>query len=91
MKEFLNNPKFKSPYFWIAIVSLIFASAGIDFNTLTSWQLLIDALLSIFNNPVSILAVITAIVGIFNDNSTKGLDSIKNNKEIDNGDGKQQN
>ena len=91
MREFLNNPKFKSPYFWIAIVSLIFASAGIDFNTLTSWKLLMDALLSIFNNPVSILAVITAIVGIFNDNSTRGLDSIKNNKEIDNGDGKSKN
>ena len=77
MREFINNPKFKSPYFWLAIVSLIFASANIDINTLTSWPLFLDALLSIVENPVSIIAVITSMVGIFNDNSSKGLDPIK--------------
>ena len=74
MKEFLRNPKFKNGYFWISLVGLIFAAAGIDFNALTSWQLFGEALLSILNNPVSILAVITCTIGIFNDNSTCGLD-----------------
>lgn len=82
MREFLNNKKFKNPYFWLSIVSLIFASAGVDFQTLTSWQLLGDALLNILNNPVSIMAVIGALIGIWNNNDTKGLDTIKN-KEID--------
>ena len=74
MKEFLNNPKFKNGYFWISLIGLIFAAAGIDFNALTSWQLFGEALLSILNNPVSIVAVITCAIGIFNDNSTSGLD-----------------
>jgi uncharacterized membrane protein len=74
MKQFLSNPKFKSGYFWVSLIALLFAAAGVDFNTLTSWQLLGDALLSIFNNPVSIVAVITCALGIFNDNSTCGLD-----------------
>ena len=81
MKDFLNNPKLKSPYFWLSIVSLFFASANIDFYTLTSWQLFFDALLSILNNPVSIVAVIGTIVGIWNNNSEPGLDKLKPPKE----------
>lgn len=83
MKEFFGNPKFKNPYFWLSIFGLIFAAAGIDFNTLTSWQLLGEALLNILANPVSIVAIITAMLGVWNDNSTKGMDKLKakENKE----------
>lgn len=81
MKEFFANAKFKNPYFWLSIFALIFSASGIEFNTLTSWQLLGDALLSILNNPVSIVAVITAMLGIWNDNSTKGMDKLKNKEE----------
>ena len=78
MKQFLDkHPKLKNPYFWLSIIGLLFASAGIDFNTLTSWQLLGEALISILNNPVSVVAVLTALVGIWNNNDTPGLDSIK--------------
>ena len=78
MKDFLDkHPKLKNPMFWLSIVGLLFASAGIDFQTLTSWQLLGEALLSILNNPVSVVAVLTALVGIWNNNDTKGLDGFK--------------
>lgn len=68
------NEKFKNPYFWLSVFALIFSAAGIDFNQLTSWPLLGQALFSILQNPVSIIAIITAFLGIWNDNSTKGLD-----------------
>ena len=74
MKEFFNNPKFKNPYFYLSLVALIFSASGVDFNQLTSWALLGQALVGILNNPVSIVAVITAFLGIWNDNGTKGLD-----------------
>lgn len=77
MKDFFKNPKFKNPIFWTSLIAIIFASAGIDFNTLTSWQLLGEALLGILQNPVAIVAVIVGMVGIFNDNSTKGMDKLK--------------
>ena len=32
-------------------------------------------------NPVAIVAVITAFLGIWNDNSTKGLDGLTSNKK----------
>ena len=68
------NDKFKNPYFWLSVFALIFSASGVDFNQLTSWSLLAQALVGILNNPVSIVAVITAFLGIWNDNSTKGMD-----------------
>ena len=68
--------KLKNPYFWLSVFALIFSAAGIDFQTLTSWQLLVQALVDILMNPVAIVAVITAFLGIWNDNSTKGLDGV---------------
>ena len=77
MKGFLErHPKLKNPYFWLSAVALIFSASGVDFNELTSWNLLLKALLGILNNPVCVVAVITAFLGIWNDNSTKGLDRI---------------
>ena len=74
MKEFLKNPKFKNPQFWLGLVSIIFASAGVDMNTLTSWNALGQAVLGILQNPVAVMAVVGGILGVFNDNGTKGLD-----------------
>ena len=75
------NEKFKNPYFWLSVFALIFSAAGIDFETLTSWQLLVQALVDILLNPVAIVAIITAFLGIWNDNSTKGLDGVMPNKK----------
>lgn len=66
--------KLKNPYFWLSVFALIFSAAGVDFQELTSWSLLGEALYGILQNPVAIIAIITAFLGIWNDNSTKGLD-----------------
>ena len=66
--------KLKNPYFWLSTFALIFSASGVDFNQLTSWTLLGQAMIGILNNPVSIIAIITAFLGIWNDNSNKGLD-----------------
>lgn len=68
--------KLKNPYFWLSAIALIFSASGVDFNALTSWKLLGEALVGIIQNPVAVIAVITAFLGIWNDNSTKGLDKI---------------
>lgn len=66
--------KLKNPYFWLSLFALIFSASGVDFQQLTSWTLLGQALFGILQNPVAIVAVVTAFLGIWNDNSTKGLD-----------------
>ncbi len=75
------NEKLKNPYFWLSVFALIFSASGIDFQTLTSWQLLAQAFMDILMNPVAIVAIITAFLGIWNDNSTKGLDGFTSNKK----------
>lgn len=65
--------RIKNVYFWLGLVGIIFSAAGIDFNTLTSWKLLLDSVLSILNNPVAIMAVTMAIVGVFVDPTTPSL------------------
>ena len=70
MKQFLDaHPKLKNPYFYLSVVALIFSASGVDFNQLTSWDLFGQALLGILNNPVCVVAVITAFLGIWNDNN----------------------
>ena len=65
--------RFKNPIFWVALIGIVFSAAGISFESLTDWSLLADALVSIVKNPVAIVAVIVAILGVFTDTSTKGL------------------
>ena len=77
MKKINIDPKFKSPYFWLSVFAVIFSASGVNFDDLTSWELLSQAILGILNNPVSILAIIVAWLGIFNDNSTPKLDKLQ--------------
>ena len=81
IKKFLDrNPKLKNPYFYISLIALIFASAGIDVETLTSWRTVGEALMNMLENPFILFCEIVAIMGVFNDNSTPGLDGLKNFK-----------
>ena len=83
MKEFLDkHPKFKNPYFWLGVIATIFAAAGVDVATLSSWPLLAAALMSILQSPFTLLCVALALLAMFNDNSTCGLDGVDKLKEI---------
>ena len=74
--------KLKNPSLLLGVISVIFASAGVDVATLSSWPLLAAALLSIVNSPFTLLCVIFALLAMFNDNSTSGLDGVDKLKEI---------
>ena len=51
----MMNAKLKNPYFWLSVFALIFSASGIDFQTLTSWQLLVQALVDILMNPLTLI------------------------------------
>ena len=68
--------KLRNPYFYLSTIALIFSASGVDFAQLTNWQLFGQALIDIMNNPVALLSIATAFIGIYNDNSTQGLDKI---------------
>ena len=74
--------KLKNPYFILGVIATIFAAAGVDMATLSSWPLLAAALMSIVQNPFTLLCVVLALLAMFNDNSTAGLDGLDKLKEI---------
>lgn len=65
--------RIKNYMFWLGIIGVIFSAAGIDFNTLTNWKLLLEAILSILNNPVAIVSVLMALGGVWVNPTTPGL------------------
>lgn len=73
--------RLKNPAFWTGLISLIlliFSSAGLNFNDMTTWNALWGAIITILSNPVSIVAIIGSLVGISADTSSKGfLDGTK--------------
>ena len=73
------NNRFKNVYFWLGLIGVFFTAGGVDFNTLTSWNLLFASIFDIFKNPASLMGVIMAMVGVFVDPSTPG---IKDNKGV---------
>lgn len=76
----INKERFKNPLFWIGLAGVIFSASGIDFNTLTSWKLFLEALINILSNPVAVVAVIAALVGVWTDPTTKGITDNQENE-----------
>lgn len=76
-KTVLVKERLKNPAFWFGMLGVIFSASGVDFNTLTSWQLLGKALLDILENPVAIVSILMAMYGIWNNPTTKGFKDIK--------------
>jgi len=69
----MNIERFKNPYFYIAIIALLFSSTGIDPETLTSWELLKQSLFDVALNPFRIGSFTLAMVGLWMNPTTKGI------------------
>lgn len=67
------SKRIKNAYFWLGLIGIVFAAGGVDFETLTSWKLLFQAIFSILNNPVAVVSVAFAIIGVSVDTSTPGI------------------
>ena len=65
--------RLKNPYFIVGLIGVIFSAAGIDFESLTNWSILWQNVLSVLNNPFLLVSVITALIGVFVDPTTKGF------------------
>lgn len=65
--------RFKNVYFIVGLIGVLFAAGGITFESLTSWKLFIEAIMSILNNPVAIVSVVMAFIGVFINPTTPGL------------------
>lgn len=65
--------RFKNPWFIVTLIGLFLTATGISPETLTSWELVKEALLRVFGNPYLLGTFIIALLGQFNDPTTPGL------------------
>ena len=63
----------KNVYFWFGLIAVILSAVGVSPETLTSWEVLCEQILSFLKNPFLIGCVIIALVGYINDPTTAGL------------------
>lgn len=67
-----------NPIFWTTLIGLFLGTTRINPETLTSWNSLKDALLSVVGNPYLVGCFIVAMFGQWNNPVVKGLgDEIK--------------
>ena len=65
--------RIKNPYFWFGLIAVILAAIGVSAESLTSWWILKEQVISLISNPFSLGCTIVAIVGYLNDPTTHGL------------------
>lgn len=75
------NNRLKNPYFWFGLIGVIATAAGISLESLTSWDILYQNILTVLSNPFLVVSVLIAITGVFVDPTTKGLKDEVQDKE----------
>ncbi len=71
----INLPlRIKNPWFWVGIVGVMMTAAGVDKQAFTSWRLVWEGIVSVFMNPVQFSAVVLAVLGVFVDPTTAGIE-----------------
>ena len=74
----INIPvRFRNPWFWVYLVSVILTAMGVSPEMLTSWEAVIEAIKSLFSNPFLLGCAFVAVLGVFNDPTTQGLGDSK--------------
>ena len=76
MKDILKDVvnRFKSPVVWagiIAIVGLVFTTAGYGLDDVTSWSALYAVIISIITSPAKIAMIIVALFTFLNNPKDK--------------------
>lgn len=69
----MKTERFRNPWFWVGVVSVALTAIGVDPQTFTSWAAVWDGILSVLSNPVQLVAMALAVLGVFIDPITPGL------------------
>jgi len=63
----------KNPWFWVGVISTALTAIGVDPQTFTSWTALWDGVLTLLGNPVQLVTLVLAVLGVFVDPTTAGI------------------
>ena len=65
--------RIKNPWFWVGVISVALTAIGVDPQTFTSWQSVLNGILSVLSNPVQLGTFMLSILSVFVDPTTSGL------------------
>ena len=65
--------RIKNPWFWVGLISVALTAIGVDPQTFTSWQSVLNGILSVLSNPVQLGTFLLSILSVFIDPTTNGL------------------
>lgn len=70
----MNIPvRFQNWAFWLGLGATILAAMNVSPSMFTSWTLVQQEIVALFNNPFRLGCVIVAIIGVFADFTTPGI------------------
>lgn len=67
------NDRYNNPWFWIGIGGVILTAMGVSPETFTSWDVVMQQLLNLVQNPYMLVTTGLAVLGVFINPTTKGL------------------
>ena len=80
----VNIPvRFRNPWFLVSVASVAITAIGVDPQTFTSWQAVWEGVKSVLNNPVQLVTMTLAVLGVFIDPTTSGLTDSDRAKKYD--------
>lgn len=65
--------RIKNPWFWVSLVGVILTAMGESPEMFTSWAAVADAIIALLSNPYMLGCVALAVLGVFIDPTTKGV------------------
>ena len=65
--------RLKNPYFWLTLGGVILTSLQVEATSLTSWHAVRKLLMATISNPYLVVTTGIALLGVFNNPTTKGL------------------
>lgn len=65
--------RMKNPYYWLTLGGVILTTLQVEATSLTSWSSVGKLLVATISNPYLVVTTGIAILGIFNNPTTKGL------------------
>ena len=65
--------RLKNPYFWLTLGSVILTSLQVEATSWTSWHAVGKLLMATISNPYLVVTTGIALLGVFNNPTTKGL------------------
>lgn len=69
--------RMKNPWFWVGVFGVMLTAMGISPEMLTSWSLVWESFVNLVSNPFLLGSVFVALLGIFVDPTTAGINDSK--------------